>query len=644
MIPDCVKSMYLNHPAPSPPFPSPVLQRFHSPVLTFLASLALLTSSATANVSSLADGAESGEGQITKQIDSGYSLIQSTVVALDYKAFRLARNGANDNWFEFNDTIDVQADTKLAFQSQLSWSTTGEVARVQISTNGGSSWIDLHSQTGTNNQVETSFVFREFSLAAYAGQSIKLRFFYEHTGGGWYDISFSTVGWFIDNIQVGSVIEKTLYSVGDPSAEAQLYLEIINRARSDAIVEANRLKNTTDPDILSAYSSFGVSPADIVTQFAWSVSHINPSTGNPCMEQFAQPLSFNEKLLASAQCHSQDMFNNAFQGHTSSNNAPNCNGVQVSQGTTSSGRATAHGYDDWNTMGENVYAYSKSIEHGHAGFNVDWGSSTNSGDPCYNSAFSQQGMQNPAGHRLNIHARRFKEAGIGIVNGSNGGVGPQIVTQDFANTFADLIFVTGCVYEDVNGNNFYDIGEGRSGIRVDVAGAAYYAVSTTSGAYSLPVNGNGSHDVTFTAPGMTPRTASVTVSNRNNVKLDHEPQYAQSYSDWATQNGVTGSETDDDDNDGTINLIEFALDGFDPTISDRHLLPSVVEANGKFTLTINKREGISGVVYTVYVSTDLINWTTTGVTIDVDNATTLVASTPTDGPCKFITYEITVAP
>ena len=44
---------------------------------------------------------------------------------------------------------------------------------------------------------------------------------------------------------------------------------------------------------------------------------------------------------------------------------------------------------------------------------------------------SGQGMQNPAGHRRNIHNARFEEIGIGVINGTNGDVGPQLVTQDF---------------------------------------------------------------------------------------------------------------------------------------------------------------------------------------------------------------------
>ncbi|MEM8954805.1 MAG: CAP domain-containing protein [Verrucomicrobiota bacterium] len=609
-----------------------------------LLAVPLFPTPTDASATTLSDGAETGEGQITKQIDAGYSIIQNTVVAVGNAAFRLARNAPRDNWFEFTDSVDVQAETKLAFQSQLSWSLNGETAHVQVSSDGGSSWTTLFSQQGTGTQTEANFVFREFSLAAYAGQTIKIRFFYDYSGGTWFDPSFSTVGWFLDNVQIGPVIDKTRYSVGNPSPDAQLYLELINRARADAIAESYRLKSTADPDVLNAMSAFGINPNHIVSQFSWNMSHIIQGTGQPCMDQFAQPLSFNEKLMVSAECHSQDMYQNRFQGHNSSSNPPSCDGIRFNPRSDISDRMDAVGYN-FQTVAENVFAYSKSTLFGHAGFNIDWGNSTNFSDPCYNSAFSGQGMQNPAGHRMSIHSNRFKEIGIGVVNGTNGNVGPQIVTQDFANTFENTTFITGCVYEDVNGNDFYDKGEGRGGIRVDVAGSAYYAVSSDTGAYSVPVNGDGTYDVTFTGPGMTTRVTSVAVTNNKNVKVDHEPQHELTFSQWAAANGLFGNETGDDDKDGILNIVEFALAGLNPNSPDFDLVPTALETDGKFTLTINKRPGVTGVSYIVYVSTNFVDWTTAGVTVEVDNASTLIASTPTDeGHCLFITFAISPVP
>ena len=41
------------------------------------------------------------------------------------------------------------------------------------------------------------------------------------------------------------------------------------------------------------------------------------------------------------------------------------------------------------------------------------------------------GMQTGRGHRANIHSANFREIGVGVTLGTNGAIGPQLVTQDF---------------------------------------------------------------------------------------------------------------------------------------------------------------------------------------------------------------------
>ena len=182
-------------------------------------------------------------------------------------------------------------------------------------------------------------------------------------------------------------------------------------------------------------------------------------------------------------------------------------------------RLTAVGYG-FSSAGENVYSYADSVVHGHAGFDVDWGNTSDPASPYYNPDFVGQHMQNPAGHRLSIHNPSFKEIGIGVINGTNGSVGPQLVTQDFG-TSGDVRYVTGVVYEDLNANEFYDLGEGRSGVRVDVDGAAYFAMSSSSGGYSVPVPMDGSYSVTFSGGGFESFATTATILCGRNVKVDY---------------------------------------------------------------------------------------------------------------------------
>lgn len=278
-----------------------------------------------------------------------------------------------------------------------------------------------------------------------------------------------------------------LYSIGEPTNEEQYYLELINRARANPTAEGLRLASTTDSNVLSAYSSFGVNLVVMQSQFV-----LLPP---------APPLSMNATMITAARAHSQNMLQNNYQGHSGPDGSL----------TTRLQNYTA-GANGW-SIGENVYAYSKSVWYGHVGFEVDWGGSAASG-----------GMQSPPGHRENIHSTTFREVGIGVVLGSNGGsggVGPQLVTQDFGMTGGVPAFVTGVVYRDLNGDGFYEPGEGVGGVTVTVSNTNSYAVTTSSGGYSVPVAGSGSYTVTFSGGSVPTAQRSVSVSNGQNVKSDY---------------------------------------------------------------------------------------------------------------------------
>jgi hypothetical protein len=287
-----------------------------------------------------------------------------------------------------------------------------------------------------------------------------------------------------DSFELPTAPTAQLYSIGNPTNEEQFYLELINRARANPPAEGLRLATTTDPNVLGAYTSFGVNLVLMQAQFA-----LIPS---------APPLSMNATLTTAARAHSQNMLQNNYQGH----NGPDGSLTTRLQGYI----AGANGY----SLGENVYAYSKSVWYGHAGFEVDWGGSVATG-----------GMQSPPGHRQNIHSTGFREVGIGVVLGSNGGVGPQLVTQDFGSLGGQLPFVTGLVYRDLNSNGFYDPGEGVGGVTVTISNADSYAVTANSGGYSVPVPGSGNYTVTFSGGSVPTNQKSVSVVNAQNVKADY---------------------------------------------------------------------------------------------------------------------------
>ena len=282
----------------------------------------------------------------------------------------------------------------------------------------------------------------------------------------------------------------TPYSIGQPTDEEQLYLEYLNRMRANPTAEGQRLAVSTDPNVLAAYSQFGVNLSLMQSEFA-----TNPPV---------PPLAMNADLIAAARWHSGDMFTNQYQGHYQTNGT-----MVLDPGQ----RMAANSYQAF-AWGENVFSYSHNVPFGHAGFAVDWGGSPLTG-----------GMQNPPGHRDNMLSADFREVGVGVVDGVNGSVGPQLVTQDFGSQGSATAFITGVVYYDFNGNGFYDLGEGIGGVTVNTPGSTYYAVTANSGGYAIPVSANGNYPLTFTAPGMS-NQASVAVSSLHNVKVDQVLSYS----------------------------------------------------------------------------------------------------------------------
>ena len=280
----------------------------------------------------------------------------------------------------------------------------------------------------------------------------------------------------------------TPYSIGQPTDEEQLYLEYLNRMRSNPAAEGQRMAATTDPDVLSSYEFFGVDLALMQSEFA-----TNPPV---------PPMAMNAQLLAAARWHSGDMFTNQYQGHFQTNSS-----IVMDPGA----RIATNGYKA-STYGENVYSYAYSVLYGHAGFAVDWGPGSG-------------GMQTPAGHRQNMLSASYREVGIGVVDGVNGTVGPQLVTQDFGTQTGSSAFISGVVYFDLNGNGFYDIGEGIGGVKVNTPGSAYFAVTADSGGYALPVTSNATYNLTFTASSLS-NQAPARVSNLQNTKLDYSPAYS----------------------------------------------------------------------------------------------------------------------
>jgi uncharacterized protein YkwD len=271
-----------------------------------------------------------------------------------------------------------------------------------------------------------------------------------------------TAGW---RLLVGGVAAFCLGAASsqaaDPTAEQQYWLELTNRFRADPQGELAQLVNfsspgvwapvkSSDPYVVNALNYFGTDAATLAAQFASLTA--------------APPVAWNSNLNVSATNYSDLMVSLDQQSHT-------LDGLSIPQ------RIVAGGFGaNWLKAGENLFAATQTLTHGHSGMVIDWGDEDGNGSAPFGT-----GIQNPAGHRVALLDRQFKEMGIGfqstlIPGGNLNATGPYVVTQhlgsryrlDGGTYYSDAI-LTGSVYQDtIAADAFYTPGEGLAGVAVNV--------------------------------------------------------------------------------------------------------------------------------------------------------------------------------
>ncbi|MGD0423843.1 MAG: hypothetical protein ABSA92_10360 [Candidatus Bathyarchaeia archaeon] len=274
---------------------------------------------------------------------------------------------------------------------------------------------------------------------------------------------------------VPSVKAAIEYDSGDPTAAEQLVLEYVNRARANPVAEGQRL---------------GID--------------IHEGLSNPNLVGPRPPLAMNKILLGIAEAHTHDMYTLNYFSH----NDPN--------GTTPFERMSHAGYS-YLLAGEDMAGGVDQTAAELEDFMM-----IDSGTPGRPHRVNLLDLLNsyPCGSPPCV----YTEIGIGYYGAgpTNGDGLNSLITEDFGATSVGP-FLLGVVYNDVNGNNFYDIGEGIGGVTITTSDGGYYAVSSSSGGYAIPVSASGTITVTASGPGFGPITKTVTL-NGANVKLDFTSQ------------------------------------------------------------------------------------------------------------------------
>lgn len=248
--------------------------------------------------------------------------------------------------------------------------------------------------------------------------------------------------------------------------EEQYLIELINRARLAPLGEAARLDIGLND---------GLTPGEITAE-AKGV------------------LAPNDALHLAAKGHSEWMLETGTFSHTGAG------------GSTHGQRALAAGYV-WSTIGENIARASRYPQISDEAFI----------DALHDALFRS------SGHRRNMLNPIYTEVGVDQVVAEID-LGPTFpgpgntsyVTEKFGRA-GPGIFLTGVVYDDVNGNAFYSVGEGVAGVTYAIGGAT--ATTTATGGYALAQPHSAGAVVVTVTRGAVTGSVIVAMDGRNR-KLD----------------------------------------------------------------------------------------------------------------------------
>lgn len=243
-------------------------------------------------------------------------------------------------------------------------------------------------------------------------------------------------------------------SHGDPTAEQQFMLELLNRLRMAPAAELEKMVNMSSPGVWDSPKSDHATVASALNYYAVSASELF-SQWSTLTE--APPIAWNDTLAAASTTYSNLMVTTNQQAH-------------FLDGQSTSQRLVNAGYSsNWGDVAQTLFATAADVTHGHAALSIDWGPDGGSGT----------GIQPGATHRVALMDPLFKEIGIGFqtvaIPISNDEVtGPLVMTEHLANArrfngvslVADAI-LTGSIFDDsVLGDAFYTPGEGLGGMMV----------------------------------------------------------------------------------------------------------------------------------------------------------------------------------
>lgn len=157
--------------------------------------------------------AQQGSGNLFDNATEGLTNFTLAPQSSDYSVINTGPNGLGTCFnlehydtnsypqlLQLNETLLPESNTVVSFNGELGYATPQEIARVQISADGGANWTDLYTRAG-NDAADAAFTNTALSLSNYAGETVLLRFNFDFQGGSFYNSGYP-IGWFFTDILV----------------------------------------------------------------------------------------------------------------------------------------------------------------------------------------------------------------------------------------------------------------------------------------------------------------------------------------------------------------------------------------------------------------------------------------------------------
>ena len=159
----------------------------------------------TASTAGWTEGAEDPSTQIAPSTTGSYPLRQTAVKRSGAKAFQLAFPDFTDQSFTITRDVIPSPTSLLKFYDRGLFATTTSTLHAEISTDSGGTWTSVWSRNGVglnSGLWDPAFVSRSISLAAYAGQIVRVRFIFRYDPQSTSIGTASNQGFFIDDVTV----------------------------------------------------------------------------------------------------------------------------------------------------------------------------------------------------------------------------------------------------------------------------------------------------------------------------------------------------------------------------------------------------------------------------------------------------------